>query len=170
MMMKVARILIAYDGSGYSHAALSELRRSGLPDKVQALIISVSEIWMSPPLAYQETEIFLDGELKEYFQKHGEQADRNLAETKADVCQAREELLRFFPGWNIKTEAAKGSPAREILSRAVEFNPDIILVGAQGLSTDRDTGLGSVSQKVLTAAKCSVRIARLKSDVARSVY
>ena len=62
----------------------------------------------------------------------------------------------------------RGAPAREILSRAVEFKPDIIIVGAQGLSSDGETGLGSISQKVLTAAKCSVRIARLRSDATRS--
>ena len=165
---KITRILIACDGSGYSHAALSELQRSGLSNEAEALIISVSEIWLPLPVKYQETEIFTDGDLAEYFQKHREQADSNLAEAKAIVCQAREELLRFFPDWNIKTEAARGAPAREILSRAIEFKPDLIIIGAQGLSSDRETGLGSISQKVLTEAKCSVRIARLKPDVIHS--
>ncbi len=73
---KIMRILIAYDGSGYSHAVLSELQRSGLSDKAEVLIISVSEIWLSPPVKYQETEIFPDGDVAEYFQKHCEQADR----------------------------------------------------------------------------------------------
>lgn len=162
------RILIAYDGSGYSNAALGELRRGGLSDKAEVLMISVSEIWLPPPVKYQETAVFPDSDVAEYFQKHREQAERNLAETISIVSQAREELLEYFPEWNIKTEAVKGSPAREILSRAFEFNPDIIVVGAQGLSSDRETGLGSISQKVLTAAKCSVRIARLKPDAIRS--
>ena len=165
---KIRKILIAYDGSGYSHAALGELQRSGLPDKAEALIISVSEIWLPLPAMYQEVEIFSDSDVTEYFQKHREQADRNLAEANVIVRQAREELLRFFPDWNIKTEAVPGSPAREILSRAFEFKPDLIIVGAQGLSSDREIGLGSVSQKVLTAAQYSVRIARLKPDAARS--
>lgn len=162
------RILIAYDGSGYSHAALSELQRGGLPNEVEVLIISVSEIWLPPPIKNQETEVFPDSDAAEYFQKHLEQAERDLAEAKVIVCQAREELLRFFPDWNIKTEAVSGSPAREILSRAFEFKPHLIIVGAQGLSSDRETGLGSISQKVLAGAKCSVRIARLKPDVTLS--
>ena len=165
---KITRILIAYDGSGYSHASLSELQRSGMPRKAEVIIISVAENWLPPPVQSQETEVFPDTEVAEYFQKHREQADRNFAEVKAMVCQARDELLRFFPDWNIKTEAVSGSPTREILSRAVEFKPDLIIVGAQGLSADRETGLGSISQKVLTQAKCSVRIARLKPDVTRS--
>ena len=166
--MKVTRILIAYDGSGYSHAALSELRCSGLPDKADVLIVSVSEIWLPPPVKYQEAESVPDSDVAEYFQTYSEQTDRNLAETKIIVSQARDELLRYFFDWNIKTEAVMGSPAREILSRALEFKPDLIVVGARGLSSDQETGLGSISQKVLTAAKCSVRISRLKSEVIRS--
>lgn len=165
MMMKVTRILIAYDGSGYSHAALSALRCGGLPDKADVLIISVSEIWLPPPVKYQETESVPDSDLAEYSQKHTEQTNRNLAETKVIVCQARDELLRYFPDWNIKSETVTGSPAREILSRALEFKPDLIVVGARGLSSDQETGLGSISQKLLTAAKCSVRISRLKPAV-----
>lgn len=165
---KTTRILIAYDASGCSRGALEELQLSGLPYKAEVLMISVSEIWLPPPVKYQETEIFPDSDIAEYFQKHCEQVERDLAETKVFVCQAREKLLRFFPDWNIKTEAMRGAPAREILSRAIEFNPNLIVVGAQGLSSDRETGLGSISQKVLTEAKCSVRIARLKPDVIHS--
>ncbi len=166
--MKVARILIAYDGSGYSHATLSELRHSGLSNKAEVLIISVSEIWMPPPLNYEEAGNFPDGDVTGYFQKHREQAKRNFAEAESIVCQAREELLRYFPDWNIKTEALAGSPASEILSRAAEFKPSLIIVGAQGLSSDWPAGLGSISQKVLSMAKCSVRISRLKAEAALS--
>ena len=85
---KIARILIAYDGSGYSHAALNELQRSGLPDKAEVIIISVSEIWL-PPVMNQESKGLPDSDVAEYFQKHCEQADRNLAEAKVIVSQAR---------------------------------------------------------------------------------
>ncbi len=163
---KIARLLIAYDGSGYSHAILSELQSSGLPQKAEVIIISVAEIWL--PVEYQEAKNFPDSDVAEYVQKHCEQADRNLAEAKVIVYEAREELLRYFPDWNIVAEAVSGSPASEIMSRASEFKPDLIIVGARGLSSDRETGLGSISQKLLTAAKCSVRISRLKPNVSRS--
>ena len=159
------RILIDYDGSGYSHAILNELRSSGLPQKAEVIIISVAETWL--PVEYLEDKNFPDSDVAEYVQKHREQVDRNLAETKVIVREAREELLRYFPDWNIRTEIYAGSPAREILSRSSEFNPDLVVVGAQGLSSDLETGLGSISQKVLTDAKCSVRVSRSKPDVSR---
>lgn len=160
------RILIAYDGSGYSHAILTELQSSDLPNKADVIIISVAEIWL--PVERQEAKNSPDRNVAEYVRKRCEQADRNLLETKVIVREAREELLRYFPDWNIKIEVQSGSPARKILSRSCEFDPDLVVVGAQGLSSDRETGLGSVSQKVLTSAKCSVRISRPRPDVSRS--
>ena len=113
---KIDRILIAYDGSGCSRAALNELRHSGLPQKAEVLIISVSEIWL--PVRYEDTEIIVDPDVSEYYEKHREQTNRDLTETKAIVSAAREELVRYFPNWKINTEAVWGSPAKEILFRA----------------------------------------------------
>ncbi|CAN5788176.1 hypothetical protein BH24ACI1_BH24ACI1_15000 [soil metagenome] len=165
---EITKILIAYDGSGYSHAALDQLQRCGLPYKADVIILSISEIWLPPTVKYEDTEIFPDSDVDEYFQKYYDQIDRNLAEAKVIAYQAREELLKYFPNWTIKTEAVSDSPASLILSRAFEFKPDLIVVGAQGLSSDGQTGLGSISQKILTEAKCSIRITRVKHDVTHS--
>lgn len=162
----IERILIAYDGSGYSRSALNELRHSGLPQKAEVIIISVSEIWL--PVGYEDSEINVDPDVSEYYEKHREQTNRDLTETKAIVSAAREELLRYFPNWKISTEAVWGSPAKEILSRASVSKSDLIVVGPQGLSSDRETGLGSISHKILATAKCSVRISRLKPDASLS--
>ncbi len=165
---KIKKILIAYDGSGYSHATLYELQQSGLPQEAEVIIISVSEIWL--PLEYEDTEIFRDPDVSAYYKKYREQTGKRLAETKAIATAARDELLRYFPNWDINIEVVFGSPATEILSRASEFEPDLIIVGPQGLSSDRETGLGSISHKILAEAKCSVRISRVKRDVPLSPF
>ena len=157
-------ILIAYDGSGYSHASLFDLLQAGLPQEADVILLSVSEVWMSPSVKQDEIESVVDTEIAEYFQKYYQQTDRNLAESKLIAEQAKEELLRYFPRWTIKTEAVFGSAASIILSRSFEFKPDLIVVGAQGLYSFSQTGLGSISQRVLTEAVCSVRVARRKND------
>jgi len=162
----IAKLLIGYDGSGYAHGALSELRFSGLPVKAQVIIISVCEIWL-PPIN-TEPEIPVDQELAEYFQKHLEQVERNLAETRTIASQAREELLRYFPDWVVDVEIVSGSVALQILSMAEGFRPDIIVVGERGLSSESNAGMGTTAQTVLSDAKCPVRIARLKPQLARS--
>ena len=73
---------------------------------------------------------------------------------------AKERLQSNFPGWKITSLAACGSPSRGILARADEFKPDLIVVGSQGRTAVSRILLGSISQKVLTEAHCSVRIGR----------
>ncbi len=43
------RVLIAYDGSEGAEAALADQQRAGLGNNVEALILSVAELWLPPP-------------------------------------------------------------------------------------------------------------------------
>ena len=40
------KILIAYDGSDCANAALTDLRRAGLPKEVEAIVLSVADVWI----------------------------------------------------------------------------------------------------------------------------
>jgi nucleotide-binding universal stress UspA family protein len=60
----------------------------------------------------------------------------------------------------VKAESRSGSPAGVIIVRADEWRPDLIVVGSHGRSALGRFMLGSVSQKVVTEAHCSVRVAR----------
>lgn len=159
------KILVAYDGSGHSRSSLIDLQYAGLPSRTNVLILSVSEVWMPPTTPHTGIDGIPDRDVREYFRRCNQQADRNLAETNAITSDARETLQRLFPSWDIKTETVKGSPVTVILSRASEFKPDLIVVGARGLSSNGIGKLGSIAQKVLAEAGCTVRIARGKTDV-----
>jgi nucleotide-binding universal stress UspA family protein len=69
-------------------------------------------------------------------------------------------LQAHFPGWKIKAEESSGSPAHEILKKAEDWAPDLIGLGSQGHSRLGRFLLGSVSQKIVNEAHCSVRVAR----------
>lgn len=153
------KILVAADGSGYSHASLDDLRRAGLPQHANVVALSIAEIWL-PTVKREDAGIIFDEDCGEYLQKRDQQAGRNLNEAEIVASEAKNHLSRNFPGWDIKTIARSGSPASEILKMAIEFDPDLIVMGSRGLSSEGETGLGSISQKVLTEAHCSVRIAR----------
>jgi hypothetical protein len=43
------KILIAYDGSEGAHKGINDLSRAGLPMGVQAVVVSVAEVWLPPP-------------------------------------------------------------------------------------------------------------------------
>jgi len=57
---------------------------------------------------------------------------------------------------NIKTSVHAGDYADEILTAAKAFRADMIVIGSRGLGILKSTVLGSVSQKVLHHAECSV--------------
>ena len=158
--------MIAYDGSGYSHSVIHDLRRAGLPEKADVVMISVSEMWLSPQTKNNSHDDCSDNDILEYFRKHSEQMDRNLTEANQILIDAKDELQQHFPNWTIKTEVIAGSPAQMILQKAEAFAPDLIVVGPQGLSSDRQSGLGSVSQNVLSYSQFPVRIGRGSSETA----
>jgi hypothetical protein len=76
-------------------------------------------------------------------------------ESLALARRARSRIHSIIPGWEILAEAGVGSPGGEIIAKADEWRPDLIVVGSHGR-----TALGSVSQKVVNEARCSVRVAR----------
>jgi nucleotide-binding universal stress UspA family protein len=164
------KLIVAYDGSKCSEAALDDLVRAGLPDSGEALVISVAEVWLPPKNGngsanWELTGIKLDPQTLTTIQNHYEKGKKVVAEAETLANHAKQRLQKMFPQWRVKSEATYGSPAWEILSRADEFKPDLIVVGSHGRSAISRFFLGSISQKVLTEAHCSVRVARGRIEV-----
>lgn len=154
------KVVIAYDGSAHADAALDDLTNAGLAGKeVEALVISVAEIWLP-----------LDGTkagapVSPGIQKQHDESAEVFAETWETVRRAAGGIRSRFPAWQVTAHATYGSPAWEILLKANEFKPDLIVVGAQGVSGIDRILVGSVAQKILTEADCTVRIARGKIEI-----
>lgn len=138
-MFQKETIKIAYDGSSFSEAALDDLVRAKLPETGEFLVMSIAEIW----LAQRESK-----------------SRQSLAEVETLANHAAARLREMFPRWTISTDVNFGSPARKVLEKADGFKPDLIIAGSHGHSAVGRFMLGSVSQKILTEANCSVRIAR----------
>src|SRR5881392_42909 len=138
------KILIAYDGSNCSEAALDDLQRAGLPQEAEALIISVAEVWL-PPAPKNEALYEYAVELQTRPQpfKSYQSGAKAVTEAETLVLHAQKRLRQNFPKWKISAEATYGSPAWEILSRAADFKPDLIVVGSHGRSAISRLLLGS---------------------------
>ncbi len=48
MRKTMRKIIIAYDGSPCAKAAINDLKNAGLPDEVEATIVSVADVWLPP--------------------------------------------------------------------------------------------------------------------------
>lgn len=156
------KILIGYDGSECADAALDDLTQAGLPPAGEVHILSVAEVWLPPPppSSYEIIEgarnATSPAELQRDFAKRGAAAKTELALAE----RARDRVQSRFPNWKVTADSSCGSAAWELVAKADEWKPDLIVVGSHGRTALGRFVLGSVSQRVLTEAKCSVRIAR----------
>jgi nucleotide-binding universal stress UspA family protein len=148
-MDRLMKIMFAYDGSSSAEVAIDDLRRAGLPREALVMVVSVIEQWMPVPKSYGGVDI-----------QFAESSPAPAEKAEILLNQARSLIHSSFPNWKVVTEAEIGSPARVVLQKADEWKPNLIVVGSSGHSALGRWLLGSVSQKVLTEANCSVRVAR----------
>jgi nucleotide-binding universal stress UspA family protein len=160
------KILIGFDGSDCADAALDDLIHAGLPAKSEAHILSVAEVWLPPPppssyeILDQARKAKSPSELQHNFAK-GSSAAKEAA---ALAERARDRVLTNFRDWKVTADSSCGSPAWELVAKADEWKPDLIVVGSHGRTALSRFVLGSVSQRVLTEARCSVRVSRGRVD------
>jgi nucleotide-binding universal stress UspA family protein len=161
------KILICYDGSDTAEAALDDLKIAGLPDETEALVMTIAEVWLPPPDSEVATAEYAgtDNYISQRAKKMLIRGERELHEAESLVNYAGQRLRSSFPNWQVKTEATYGSPAWEVITKADDWKPDLVVVGSHGRTAIGRLVLGSVSQAILTQAKCPVRIARGKIDV-----
>ena len=161
-MIDRMKLLIGYDGSDCAEAALDDLKRAGLPASVEAHVLSVAEVWLPPPppsmaqIVEIAAEVKVPADLKRLYSRTA----AIVKQAQTIVEHAGDRLKRSFPRWQVCTKAETGSPAWELLFSAGELKPDLIVVGSHGRSALGRFVLGSISQRVLVEAECSVRIAR----------
>ncbi len=153
------KILIAYDGSSCADAALDDLKRAGLPEEAEAFVMSVAEQWFPPPppSSYEIVESSL---IWSATPEAVQQMSQATEQANTMAFQASQVVKSNFPNWMIRAEGCCGSPASEVIEKAEEWGADLIVVGSRGRSGFSRLILGSVSQRVVTEAPCSVRVSR----------
>lgn len=169
-MGKGMKLLIGYDGSSYSDAAVNDLLSAGLPDDVEALVVSVGDEPIIPPFASHEViEKAFAGETVLTIVAHANrQVSEALKEANELVLTASRRLKSYFPAWQVRGEVLAGIPASELIRKATEWKADLIVVGSQGRSPLGRLILGSVSLEVASQSRCSVRIGRQASQTDRA--
>ncbi|MGQ0763847.1 MAG: universal stress protein [Acidobacteriota bacterium] len=161
------RLLIGYDGSKSADMAVDDLRRAGLPDNAEALIVSVGDIVMSAaPSSYEHVEhALLSRRVASGAMLAQTQTLRVMNDANEFAAQARDRVSTFFPGWDVNAEALVGDAADELTKKAKEWDADLIVVGSQGRSAVGRLLLGSVSKQLVTNSNSSVRVVRPTPEV-----
>ena len=146
-------ILIATDGSQDAINALEFMRRFPFPgDSKMTVLTVVADIPMLP----EELDV-LDQEQTEALNLANERLVKDAEET---VVREGERLRK--DGWSVETMVRNGNPISEILRVAEEIDADLIVLGSHGIGMAKRFLLGSVSDRILEYAKCSVLIVKNK--------
>jgi nucleotide-binding universal stress UspA family protein len=131
---KLERLVVAVDGSPNAQKTVKFLTRNPFKPPVDITIVTV---W--PQRHVEEAELI---------QRKGHE----LLEHMAKELQPRP--------YRVQTEMMTGDPAFMILEAAVRRSAQLILVGSRGMKAIKRFFLGSVSEKLLVHATCSVLIIR----------
>lgn len=150
-MKRKMKILINYDGSDQAAASLRNMRRAGLPDDAEAIVISIADSslpWKSRNRNNGRAEAGVI-----YPTVAVEQA-------AAKAKLARDIIGEEFPDWNVRINLAVGSTVRVIAKKAAEWNADLIVVGLHADSTIEKSLFDSISQRIAARVNCSIRVER----------
>jgi nucleotide-binding universal stress UspA family protein len=154
------KILIGYDGSESADAALEDLQRAGLGNEAEALVMTVADVFVPSPID-EEAEDTVPMYMPQAIKHAHERAQHRLEEAAGLAKRVSEQIKSIFPDWSISSDAEADSPAWALIRKADRWQPDLIVMGARGHSVfGGRLILGSISQRVLYEARCSVRIGR----------
>ncbi|MBI4372625.1 MAG: universal stress protein [Candidatus Omnitrophica bacterium] len=149
------KVLVAYDGSSGAKGVLVDLKFAGLPSKTQVLVLSVADVVM-PPSGKRGQSILKP--VPKAVQKGWAHVSQMLNRSERLAAQAARQIKSHFPKWRVASQALADFPAWGIIKTAQKWKADLIAIGSHRVSGARRLILGSVSEKVVSEASCSVRV------------
>jgi nucleotide-binding universal stress UspA family protein len=152
---EVMKILLAIDGSPCSDAAVEEVSRRPWPEGSSIKVLTTFELpspptpegWALPYSYFEEMDLAL--------RKQAE----NIVERAIEKLKSTRNTI------SVDARIVPGSPKSVILDEAEDWRADLIVVGSHGYRAWERFLLGSVSQSVVSHAKCSVEVVRCRSAV-----
>lgn len=142
----LAHVLVAYDGSEGSRHALQFARR--LITQTQAKLTLVQAVELPVPVVIGPFDGYVTlGDMPTTEQL--QEAERKLRALVVDL-----------PPERVGARVELGTPADVVVRVATELSPDLVVVGARGLSTAGRWLLGSVSDRVVHHCPCPVTVVR----------
>jgi nucleotide-binding universal stress UspA family protein len=143
-MLKLKKLLVAFDGSPSSYKAFDfALEMSSLYQGGSHEILVLSVIQPPEPADIVEMDAFIDAGTEQY-----EELFRGLRQKAAAA------------GAIVTTEIAIGHPADQIVSYADGRGCDMVIMGHRGKSTMERWLIGSVSKRVVSYAPCTVIVVK----------
>lgn len=139
----IGKIVVGYDGSDHSRAAINFLRKI---DEAKASEISIVMVIDFTSLYSYGVDI--------------PQTIYDSIRTKDEESLEEEVKKLKGEGYNAKGVLLEGSPPDAIMEYSYKNGADLIIVGSRGLSTFKSILLGSVSAKLVHESKVPVLVVK----------
>jgi len=148
------KILLAVDGSPCSDTAVEEVACRPWPDGSTIKVLTAYDIpapptpeaWAIPMTYFEEMDVQLRKQA------------RNIVDGAIEKLKPRLSKTMALDG-----ALLPGTPRSVILDEAEDWDADLIVLGSHGYRAWERFLLGSVSQAVVSHAKCSVEVVRCKT-------
>ncbi|WP_447971478.1 universal stress protein [Nitrospira sp. M1] len=155
---RTIKLLLATDGSPDAQAAIDFVNAVELPSSSQVTVLhviqkQVYETELSLKMTRKDEEEF-SKLAEELFKARGREGAKLLTDTRKALSSHN---------LHIDEQLVYGNAAAEILKSARNMRADLIVVGSRGLSGIKQMFLGSVSNKIVHRAGCSVAVIRRPS-------
>jgi len=146
------RVFFATDGSKHSDKVTRFLLELPLPKQSQVTIATVLESHLAALMKMPTLDLETNRQILAELQATEENVARDLMnKTRKDFEEK---------GYKSSLWVLRGGPAESIISAANELNPELIALGAKGLTGIEAFLLGSVAQRVARFSRYSVLIVR----------
>src|SRR5215211_596529 len=105
------KVLIAYDGSDSADTAIDGLQRAGLPaENVEALVLSVGEVWLPPPAPNEMVDNTYTMQGPPGLREARERAAQVMEEAEQLAHRGSKRVRHNFAGWQVSHDVRNGSP------------------------------------------------------------
>ncbi len=145
------KVLLAFDGSEHSEAALAEVASRKWPAGTEVRVLTV--IHSRWPLA---ADPFFTAA-----SAHVESVNEQLREAPEMLGGAVDRILEQRPELAVTSKSVEGLPHEAIVKEAEDWGADLIVLGSHGYGRVRRAILGSVAAAVAVEAPCAVEIIRM---------
>ncbi|RTL35284.1 MAG: universal stress protein [Candidatus Melainabacteria bacterium] len=144
------RIIVCYDGSDHSRAALDWVAHSAWAPHQEFALVSV--------LNTIEDKI---GALQIFHQKKANELKAQAIAAAQGALDSHVERLReMMPNNAIIGHVLEGYAAESILELAEDFLADLIVIGAHSEQLHIDSAIGSVAKRIACFSRCCVKVVR----------
>ncbi len=156
------KVLIAYDGVNPVTRMIKDLQRAGLPENVEAMVLTAVDAFMPPEVGYSELSIPESSVtyIETMRKTASDRIKKELKQAQKTAKQAAGQIKAVFPHWTVEPEGVVDSPAWAVVKKAGEWKAHLVVVGSHNQRKISKFFLGSVAQKVVTETTCPVRIVR----------